>query len=128
MSKTPLNHQQCSLSHHHHATGTGNSHNETFTVVPDYIGHPPSIAHVLAPMFALKAASAWGGFKWLLLGDADTIFSIPAVLRFLNEYGLNADDPHMLSDLLVDCDPCTTLPCPLCRAPLTGEWRGVSWR
>ncbi|KXZ44409.1 hypothetical protein GPECTOR_68g381 [Gonium pectorale] len=116
---------------------TGGPQGESYTQLPRFPGHPVVIGHALAPLFALEAIR---DFKWLLLGDDDTICKCrvpPAVLQLINEAGLNADDPHLLHDFLFYCsnpskiDDCSgpidvdrrCLPCPAgakscpCRLP-----------
>ncbi|GIL55876.1 hypothetical protein Vafri_11369 [Volvox africanus] len=98
----------------------GAPNNESFTVVPAFPGHPGALRHVLAPLFAFEALGGGeGGFKWLLVGDADTVFAPHAVLEMLTELGVTASEPHVLSDFLVECDPynCPPNRCPACFAP-----------
>ncbi|GLI65422.1 hypothetical protein VaNZ11_008988 [Volvox africanus] len=98
----------------------GAPNNESFTVVPAFPGHPGALRHVLAPLFAFEAlGGGQGGFKWLLVGDADTIFAPRAVLELLTELGVAAGEPHVISDFLVECDSYNCPPdrCPACFAP-----------
>lgn len=82
---------------------TGALFGESYTVMPLF-GRVRTLRQVLAPMLAYDALRGSGkGLRWLLVGDADTIFAPLKVLSFLNELGLSADEPHMLSDFLVDC-------------------------
>ncbi|KXZ49326.1 hypothetical protein GPECTOR_22g920 [Gonium pectorale] len=88
----------------------GAPHRETYTIAPDFPGHPPVVRLALAPRFAFDAFG--DSFKWLLLGDDDTVFVLPAVLRLLNEAGLDANEPHMISDYQYVCrDPGNVAAC-----------------
>ncbi|KXZ55284.1 hypothetical protein GPECTOR_3g420 [Gonium pectorale] len=92
-------------AHLHTLRTHGASHGETFQLTPDFPGYPASLRAALTPLFALDAIGA-NNFKWLLYGDDDTVWVIPAVLRLLNDAGLNAEEPHMLTDFLTECpDP-----------------------
>ncbi|KAG2431399.1 hypothetical protein HXX76_009414 [Chlamydomonas incerta] len=45
-------------------------------------------------------------YKWMLLGDDDTIWVLPAVLRMINERKLAHTEPHLISDYHYHCrDP-----------------------
>ncbi|KAG2425712.1 hypothetical protein HXX76_013554 [Chlamydomonas incerta] len=79
----------------------GARHNETFSALPDLPGMPTSLRHVLAPLLAHAATG--GQYKWLLLGDDDTLFSLPAVLGLLAEMRLPHTEPLAISDFLVHC-------------------------
>ncbi|EFJ43668.1 hypothetical protein VOLCADRAFT_96258 [Volvox carteri f. nagariensis] len=94
----------------------GAPYGESFTALPNFPGHPATLRQALAPVFAFEEMH--GQFKWLLVGDADTVFVPRAVLNLLNSLGLPADEPHMLSDFLVECEllQCKPGHCP-CSAP-----------
>ncbi|KXZ55282.1 hypothetical protein GPECTOR_3g419 [Gonium pectorale] len=89
-------------AHLHTLRVFGAVHRESFTITPDFPGYPPVLRAALTPLFALDALGA-DRFKWLLYGDDDTVWVPPAVLRLLNDAGLNAEEPHMLSDFLTEC-------------------------
>ncbi|KAG2435454.1 hypothetical protein HYH02_011954 [Chlamydomonas schloesseri] len=69
--------------------------------MPDLPGMPLSLRHVMAPVLAHRAVS--GKYKWMLLGDDDTLFSVPAVLKMLAKMKLTHTDPIAISDFLVRC-------------------------
>ncbi|KAG2452949.1 hypothetical protein HYH02_002286 [Chlamydomonas schloesseri] len=79
----------------------GARHNETFSALPDLPGMPTSLRHVMAPLLAHTAHG--GRYKWMLLGDDDTLFSLPAVLGLLREMRLPHTEPLAVSDFLVHC-------------------------
>eukprot|EP00198_Chlamydomonas_reinhardtii_P013094 XP_001702431.1 predicted protein [Chlamydomonas reinhardtii] len=79
----------------------GSRHNETFSALPDLPGMPTSMRHVLAPLLAHTATG--GRYKWMLLGDDDTLFSLPAVRGLLREMRLPHTEPIAISDFLVHC-------------------------
>ncbi|KAG2422385.1 hypothetical protein HXX76_016071 [Chlamydomonas incerta] len=69
--------------------------------MPDLPGLPLSLRHVMAPVLAHRAVS--GRYKWMLLGDDDTLFSLPAVMAMLGKMKLSHTDPIAISDFLVRC-------------------------
>ncbi|KXZ42073.1 hypothetical protein GPECTOR_210g416 [Gonium pectorale] len=105
----------------------GAAHNETFSATADFPGMPHVLRHVLAPVLAHKAVQ--GRYRWMLLGDDDTLWSVPAVLEMLHGGGgggvhsgggdsgsgsgdggaptrpplLPSAEPIAISDFLVDC-------------------------
>ncbi|KAG2452950.1 hypothetical protein HYH02_002287 [Chlamydomonas schloesseri] len=82
----------------------GGPYNETYSVSPDVPGHPHTIRHALTPIYTYEALGAVNAtFSWMLLGDDDTVWSLPAVLRLVNERRLNAEEPHMLGDFQYHC-------------------------
>ncbi|KAG2425710.1 hypothetical protein HXX76_013552 [Chlamydomonas incerta] len=82
----------------------GAPYSETFSVSPDVPGHPHTIRHALTPLYSYDAlGGANGTYSWMLLGDDDTVWNLPAVLRLLNERGLDAGEPHMLGDFQYHC-------------------------
>ncbi|KXZ48064.1 hypothetical protein GPECTOR_30g159 [Gonium pectorale] len=80
----------------------GAQHDESYTMLPDFPGYPVTIRAALTLLFALSDVGA-DKFKWMLYGDDDTVWVVPAVLKLLNEAGLNHDDPHMINDYHTEC-------------------------
>ncbi|KAG2434798.1 hypothetical protein HXX76_007683 [Chlamydomonas incerta] len=83
----------------------GAPYDETYSVAPPLPGHPPTMSHALTPLLAFEAlgGAKHSNFSWILVGDDDTVWSLPAVLRLLNERGLRAEDPHLISDYQYHC-------------------------
>ncbi|KAG2422386.1 hypothetical protein HXX76_016072 [Chlamydomonas incerta] len=79
----------------------GLRYNETFSAMPDLPGIPGSLRLVLAPLLAHRKYA--GKYKWMLLGDDDTLFSLTAVMAMLREMRVSYTDPIAVSDFLVHC-------------------------
>ncbi|KAG2435453.1 hypothetical protein HYH02_011953 [Chlamydomonas schloesseri] len=79
----------------------GLRHNESFSAMPDLPGVPGSLRLVLAPLLAHRKYA--GKYKWMLLGDDDTLFSLTAVMAMLREMRVSHTDPLAISDFLVHC-------------------------
>ncbi|KAG2496862.1 hypothetical protein HYH03_005264 [Edaphochlamys debaryana] len=94
---------------------------------------PSSLRHVLSPVLAHQAVR--GRYKWMLLGDDDTIWSISAVLRMLETAQLPYGMPVAITDFTtrIKCSPegqrsvfvqATDPRCQPCPAGATGESAG----
>ncbi|KXZ56158.1 hypothetical protein GPECTOR_1g135 [Gonium pectorale] len=97
---------------------TGAPFRETFSVVPDFPGYTRALRHVFALIMAHSRYN--GTYKWLLLGDDDTIWSLRGALQLLNDMGVSSEQPYMITDFMFKkigdvhyplasderCDPC----------------------